>query len=188
MYTNPHNIIVTLVNELEKNEASINRLIQAYQPSRNLIVLEGMRQTLPADAYPSLEIEPTSASNQWATTRSQRPRYQLQFTLTVLNDNEDFGVEYIASLATRLVEILTSPENLQLRVLGETRWDPVHGLSDTYLLDSLIEDVTYNAMKEGSIRTVEFSWFGLIHEPFPDSKWLYGSSDTPTILRPGLVA
>jgi len=173
---------------LERNSVQINRTIWEYLDNRNLLVLEGMRNTLPADAYPVLEIEPTTAANQWATTRAQRPRYQFNCTLTVLNDNEEFGVEYIATVATTIVEIMTSPENLQLKVVNESRWSPTSGLSDTYILDSLVEDVTYNAVKAGSVRTAEFSWFALIHEPFPEMKFAIGLSTTPSILRPRIVA
>jgi hypothetical protein len=147
-----------------------------------------MRPTLPVDAYPSFEIEPTTGSNQWGTTRAQRPRYQLQMTLTTRTDRIELHVEYITTIATRLVEILTSPENLQLQVLNETKWSPYHGLSDTYILDSLVENVTYNSQFEGTIRTCEFDWFALIHEPFPESKWQVGWPDAPTILRPKVIS
>lgn len=147
-----------------------------------------MRNTLPLDAYPSLEIEPTSGSNQWATTRGQRPRYSLQMTLTTRTNNIKLHVEYITTIATRLVEILTSPENLQLKVANETKWTAYNGLVDTYMTDSLVENVTYNSMFEGTIRTCEFDWFALIHETYPDSKWAIGESNSPTVLRPKIIA
>jgi len=149
--------------------------------------LKGMRPTLPLDAFPSLEIEPTSGSNQWATTRSQRPRYSLQMTLTTRTDNIKLHVEYITTIATRLVEILTSPENLQLKILNETKWTTYRGLVDTYFLDSLVENITYNSMFEGTIRTCEFDWFSTVHETYPDSKWRVGDSSNPTVLRPKIV-
>jgi hypothetical protein len=136
------------------------------------------------DAYPSFELEPTSAANQWATTRAQRPRYSLQCTLTTRTDNESLHVAYIGTLAQVLVAIMTSPENLQLTILNETRWDPNGGLVSNVITDSLVEDVTYNAVHEGTIRTAEFSWFALVHEPYPDFKFQMGESDQPTVLRP----
>lgn len=142
---------------------------------------------MPVDAYPALEVEPQNAANAWATTRAQRPRYTFQCSLTVRVDNEKFGVEYITTLATALAEIMTSPQNLQMRVLGETKWDPYGGLCDTYILDSLVEDANYSAAKEGSIRKAEFSWFALIHEPFPASMWRVGGASSPTVLRPKVV-
>jgi hypothetical protein len=184
MYTNISNIINTEIALLDRNALQINNLVQQYQPSRNLAVFKGMRNTLPVDAYPALEIEPTNASNQWATVRAQRPTYNLQFTLTTRTDREELHVEYIGTLANLIVAILTSPENLQLPVLNETRWDPVGGLVQQVITDSLVTDVTYNAVHDGTIRTAEFSWFALIHEPYPQLKFDIGESDQPTILRP----
>ena len=187
MYTNPSNIIDTLIALLERNSLQINTLVQAYQPSRNLTVFKGMRNVLPVDAYPSLEIEPTNASNQWVTTRAQRPRYNVNCTLTTRSDNEKVHVEYICTLTRAVVAILTSPENLQMTVLNETRWDPIGGLVQNYFTDSLVEDVAYNAVHEGTIRTAEFGWFALVHEPYPQFKFQIGESDQPTVLRPRVV-
>jgi hypothetical protein len=175
---------------LGNNADQIDECVREYQgENKNFNVFKGMRNVLPADAFPSLEIEPTNASNQWATTRAQRPRYNIQFTLTVQNSNERFGVEYIATLATVLVEILTSPQNLQMQVLNETKWTPNDGLVDTFILDSLVEDVTYNSFKDGSLRTAEFNWFAMINETYPESMWLgsFGNADTPTILLPKII-
>lgn len=188
MYTNPSNIIKTIAALLEQNAENLNKVIRVYNDSWSLCVFEGMRNTLPADVYPSLEIEPTSGSNEWMTTRAQRPRYEFQCTLTVKNDNEDYGVEFICTVATSIVEIMTSPENLQLRILHETKWDPNGGLSDTYMLDSLVDSVTYNAVHEGTMRTAEFSWWVSVHEPYPESKFHQGLSTTPTVIRPLVIA
>ena len=163
-------------------------VIRRYKEQKSLTVIQGLRNTLPVSAYPSLEIEPTGGSNQWATTRAQRPRYQFKCVFTVMNDNESKSVEYIGTVVTRIVEIMTSPENLQLQVLNETKWDANGGMSATYILDSLVEDVTYDAVKEGSLRTAEFTWFALIHEPYPDSKFAIGVDNTPTVLRPVVIA
>jgi hypothetical protein len=188
LYTNPSNIIKTLIMLLEKEAPFINQVVTEYQGGeRSLCVFEGIRRVLPVDAYPSFEIEPTNSANQWATTRSQRPRYNFTCNLTVKNDNEKYGVEYIATLANKIVEIMTNPANLQLRILNETKWSPSGGLSDTYMLDSLVEDASYNAAKSGSIRIAEFSWFVSVHEPFPDSAFMVGGSSSPTIVRPHVV-
>ena len=187
MYTNISNIIDTEIQLLERNSLQINTLIQIYEPKKNLCVFKGLRNVLPADAYPSLEIEPTNGSTEWATTRAQRPTYNLNFTLTTKTDNERLHVEYICTIANMLVSLLTSPENLQLPVANETKWDPNGGLVPQVYTDSRVTDVTYNAFNQGTIRTAEFSWFALIHEPYPDFKFRIGSSDMPTILRPNLV-
>jgi hypothetical protein len=188
VYTNPSNIIKTLVALLERNAIQLNRCIQEYQPDRQLCVFEGMRNVLPADAYPSFEVEPTNANNEWMTTRSQRPRFNFTCTLTVVNSNEEYGVEYISTVATRIASVMTSPENLQLRVANETKWTLDGGLVDTYILDSLVEDISYNAFHEGSVRTAEFSWFATIHETYPDSKFVIGDFTVPTVLRPQVAA
>jgi hypothetical protein len=152
-----------------------------------LTVLEGMRATLPIDAYPSFEIEPTNSDNIWATTRAQRPTYNFTCTLTVKVDKPEFGVEYICTVATVLSEIMTDPENLQMKVLNETKWSPEGGLSDQYILDSLVTSATYDALRDGSVRTAEFQWFVTIHEPFPEIKWKIGGSTSPTVLRPAVI-
>ena len=188
MYTNPHNIALTLIALLERNSQQINQAVRVYQGRRALNVFEGMRQTLPVQAYPSFEIEPGSAPNEWATTRAQRPRFSFTCTLTVTNANEKYGVEYVATIATVLSEIMTSPQNLQLRILNESKWDPNAGLVDTYMLDSLVDDISYSASRDGTIRTAEFSWFVLVHEPFPETKWRVGGADTPSVLRPLVIA
>ena len=187
MYTNPHNIFLTISALLERNALQINRTIQQYLPSKSLSIFEGTRSLLPADAYPSLEIDPTTAANQWATTRAQRPRYSFNCTLTTLCDNQKFAVEYMTTIATTLVTIMTDPQNLQLPVVGETVWSPVGGVYQKYILDSLVEDVTYNSEKEGSIRRCDFSWFAMIHEPYPDLKFHISESSAPTILMPPVI-
>lgn len=187
MYTNPHNIFLTLKELLEANAASINQCVHVFQPKRSLTLLEGIRNTLPESAYPSFEIEATTGANQWATTRAQRPRYELSCMLTTRTQAEKLHHEYITTLATRITEIMTSPENLQLQVENESRWDPTGGLVGTFFTDSLVENVSYSAQHEGTIRVAEFAWFALIHEPFPESKWDVGSPDMPTILRPKVV-
>jgi hypothetical protein len=152
------------------------------------MVLEGIRKVVPADAYPVLEIEPGPVSNKWATTRAQRPRYQFRCILTAKIEKEQYGVEYICTLGTVIAEIMTSPENLQLPVLNETKWDLVGGLGRTFILDSLVDDANYSAAKEGTIRKAEFNWFAEIHEPYPESKWRVNSSATPTVILPKIIA
>jgi hypothetical protein len=172
---------------LERYSQHINGVIAVYQPSRSLSVFEGLRNVLPVDAYPSFEIEPVSAANEWATTRAQRPRYQFTCTLTTRTDNEKLHVEYITTIATVLSEIMTDPQNLQMLIMNETKWTPDGGLLPIYILDSLVEDATYSSTHDGTIRTAEFAWFALVHEPFPDGKFRIGDFLAPTILRPKVV-
>lgn len=188
MYTNPSNLIQTLICLLDRNSQQINQVVRAYQGNRKLMVLPGMRKVVPADAYPVMEIEPGDVPNSWATTRAQRPRYQFRCTVTVKVDKEQYGVEYICTLGTVIAQIMTSPENLQLPVINETKWDLTGGLCQTFILDSLVENANYSAAKEGSIRKAEFNWFAVIHEPYPESKWSVNSSSTPTVILPIVVS
>ena len=173
---------------LDRNSQQINQVVRAYQgQKRQLMVLSGMRKVVPVDAYPVMEIEPQDSPNQWGTTRAQRPRYQFRCTLTVRVDNEKFGVEYICTLATAIVEIMTSPQNLQLPVFNETKWDLTGGLCQTYILDSLVDNANYSSAKEGVVRKAEFSWFALINETYPESMWKVNSYSSPTVIRPAVV-
>ena len=188
MYTNPHNIILTLIGLLDRNSQQINQVVRAFQSNRKLMVLEGMRKVVPADAYPVMEIEPGNVPNQWATTRAQRPRYQFRCTLTVRVDKEQYGVEYICTLGKMIAEIMSSPENLQLPVCNETKWDSTGGLCQTFILDSLIDSANFSDAKEGVIRKAEFNWFAVIHETYPESKWRVNTYSTPTVLRPIVIS
>ena len=116
MYTNASNIIKTMIALLALNKETLDKCIQIYDDTKTLTVLEGMRKSLPADLFPVLEIEPLSGTTQWATTRAQRPRYQFECTLTVINNNEDLSVEYVATIANAIISIMSNPQNLQMIV------------------------------------------------------------------------
>lgn len=154
-----------------------------------LTVFEGKRPTLPEDCYPSLEIEPANGANEWATTRAQRPHYNFNMSLTVKVSNMDYGVEYISTVTTSIVEILTDPTNLQPTILYESRWSPNAGLVPTVVTDSFVEDVTYASDQDGTIRVAEWPWWVLIHEPYPDSKWHVRVNETsmPNIVLPKVI-
>ena len=160
-----------------------------FADDERLTVFKGERQVIPVGKYPSFEIEPAPASNQWATTRAQRPRYNFRCILTTSTTNERKHVRYSGAVATRIIEIMTSPENLQLPVKNESKWDLNFGLSQTFILDSLVESVSWGTAKAGTIRVVEWDWFTLIHETYPDSKWsrLGEGATNPTVLRPKVV-
>lgn len=188
MYTNPSCIIKTLKALLDRNSQQINKVVREYVgDKRSLMVLEGMRKVVPADAYPVMEIEPEAAPNRWATTRAQRPKFNFRCVITVKVDREEFGVEYICALTAVVVEIMTNPQNLQMKILGEQKWSPDGSLGDTYILDSLVDSVNYSQAKEGAIRKAEFSWFAEVHEPFPATQWKVGGTTTPTVTRPKVV-
>ena len=151
------------------------------------MVLEGERKVVPIGAYPIFTIEPGTVAGSWATTRAQRPRYSFSCVLKVKVDNEKFGVEYITTLGATIAEIMTNPENLQLPIVGESKWDLVGGLCQTYMLNSTVEDANYGSLKEGTLRRAEFNWTVLVHEPYPESKWQLNSYSSPTVIRPQVV-
>lgn len=188
MYTNVSNIAKTLIELLAKYAEVINGVINTYIDGGTLTVFEGMRKTLPASAYPCLIIEPSGASNEWATTRAQRPRYDFSCTLIVMNDNENYGVEYPATIASTLLNIMTNPMNLNMKIKNETKWDLNAGLVENYMMDSFVDNATFNASKDGTIRTVEFNWWVLVHETWPDRYFVIGKDDFPDIITPVPVA
>ena len=187
VYVNPSNIIKSEIKILSLNATRINQTINTYQNGHKLTVLEGMRKTLPVDAFPSFEIEPGTGENEWGCTHAQRPRYNFTCTLTVMVSNPEYGAEYIQTLATILTEIMCDPQNLQFIILNETLWTPNGGLTTAKTIDSLVQNVTYSAVHDGSIRVAEFAWFAWIHEPFPESKFRIDDFTMPTVIRPKLI-
>ena len=172
---------------IERNEEPINQIIHQYEPSKRLTVFEGVRKTLPVSAFPSFEIEPTSGSTEWPVTRAQRPRFTFNCMLTVVNSNEDYGVEYLATLTTVLAHIMTDPTSLQLAIEDHVKFDPSKGIVTAYMLDSLVDSITYNSIKEGTVRIAEFSWWVMVHEPYPDSKWMGGDDSQQISVTPQTV-
>jgi len=187
MYTNVSNIVDTVILVINTQRESIDKLLHTYVEDSCLNIIKGNRKVIPDSAMPSLEIEPVSATTEWATLRAQRPRYELSLKLSVRNSNEDYGVEYITSIANFISQILTNPLNLQLKIVNEVKWDLNEGLVETYILDSFSDNVSYSASKDGSIRTAEFNWWCVVHETYPDwwhSKYNTGETRFPTIIQP----
>ena len=175
MYTNPYNVAKTLVTLLNAHSEQLNELVAQYQSRRSLTILTGMRKVVPISLYPVLEIEVTDASDEWATTRGQRPTYNFKLTLTLKCEREEVGLEYICTLTTELVRILTSPQNIQLPVEDETRYSPNGNIVHTYILDGLVDNVSYALSRDGTTRRAEFNLWVKIHEPYPDKFFAKGS-------------
>ena len=176
MYTNPYDIARTYVDLLDAYSEVLNRVVTSYQSKRHLTVLTGMRKVVPANLYPVLEIEVQEASNEWATTHGQRPTYNFKFTLTIKCEKEELGLEYICTLTATLVRILTSPHNIQIPVLGAKRFSPDGQLVNSYIMDGLVDNVTYALSRDGTTRISEFNLWVKIHEPYPD---IYFTRATP---------
>ena len=175
MYTNPYNIAQTIVNLLNNYSEDLNGLIAKYQSRRKLTVLTGMRKVVPVSSYPVLEIEVSDANDEWATTHGQRPTYNFKLTLTLKCEKEEIGLEYICTLTTELVRILTSPQNIQLPVEGQQRFSPDGEIVQSYIMDGLVDNVTYALSRDGTTRRAEFSLWTKIHEPYPDIFFRKGS-------------
>ena len=188
MYTNPHNIILTMIQTLNIQADIINDVVGQWNEGKKLTIFEGLRPTLPLNAYPSLEIEPEGASNEWVTTRAQRPRYNFELTLTTHNTSNKFDIEYPAEIYTLISEILSNPSNLQLPILNECKWELNGGLVQTFMLDANVENVTYNSNREGTMRQAKFSYYVLVHETYPDSMFpLQAGISDPNIIRPKTI-
>ena len=189
MYTNPSNIIDAYINLLKVNEQDIKDVCTYYNPkSPTVTVFKGFRKSVPDSNFPCLEVEPTTSTNRWATTRGQRPRFQFIWKLTTITQDVDLHLEYISTLATRLVQIMTTPEVLQMELPKETQWTHQGGVSKSFILDSLIEDVTYNANQEGTIRVAEFSMFAEVHETMAEAKYLVPfDGTTPLTYKPVIL-
>ena len=169
MYTSPSNIMDALIKLLQKNRSGIDALIKAYEPRKvGLSIFKGMRATLKLSDFPSLEIEPTSGSMEWQTTDSQSCTYGLQFTLTLQSNNVDMNAEYVSNLSREIVQIFNDPRNMTLAIPYEKAWDPSsNGLHQSVIQYSRVEGITYNASKDGNIRTAEWEWQGNVLESYP---------------------
>lgn len=175
MYTNPYSIAKTIVHLLNLYSEHLNGVISKYQSRRKLTILTGMRKVVPVSSYPVLEIEATDASDEWATTRGQRPTYNFKLTLTLKCEKEELGLEYICTLTTEIVRILTSPQNIQLPVEGQQRFSPDGEVVPTYIMDGLVDNVTYALSRDGTTRRSEFNLWTKVHEPYPDIFFKKGS-------------
>ncbi len=93
MYISPINIIKGLHRVIEANREEIDRVIKHYRDSDSLHIYDGLRKTLPESAYPSLELDPVSASVEWTHTSAQTGEYQIECYLTVKNSDEELSAE-----------------------------------------------------------------------------------------------
>ena len=168
MYISPINLVQGLIDILEMNEESISQVLVHYlgdlQGKPELNIFKGMRKTLPLSAFPCIEFEPTSGSNEWTTTSAQTGEYSIQCTLTVNCDNDDLGAEYISELTRRIIEIYTYPGNMCFKIPNEYQ-DKMK--TSVYVQFGTIGNVTYNATKDGTLRVAQWDWTGRVLEVFP---------------------
>ena len=150
------------------NAPYINALIKEYENGREIHVYKGMRKTLPRDAFPSLEIEPSGANTSWLTTETQGPEFTVQMTLTIMTERDDMSVEYIANLTRVFTEIFNNPANMALPIPNEKGWNPnTQQWAENIIQFGMCNSVTYNSNKEGTIRVAQWDWTGQVRESFP---------------------
>lgn len=162
-----------LISVIEVNKPYINALIAQYEPSREIHVFKGQRKTLPRDAFPSVELEPNSASSSWLTTETQGTEFSIGFTLTIMTDRDDMSVEYIGNLSRVFTEILNNPANMALQIPNERGYNlDAQKWTGNIVQFGMCSSITFNANKEGTIRVATFDWTGMVRESFPRGFYL----------------
>ncbi len=170
MYISPHNIILGLMRIVEVNKPEIDRVVKHYRETDELHVFEGLRKTLPLAAYPSLELDPSSASTEWTMTTAQTGEYTVDCYLTVKNVAEDFAAEYISEVTRAVVMVFNYPDNMCFRIPNEYYWaDNPSGdrrKFPIWLQFGNISNVTYRSSRDGAVHMAQFSWSGRVLEYF----------------------
>lgn len=157
-----------VISIVDVNKPYINALIKQYEPSAEIHMYKGMRKSLPRDSFPSLELEPVSGNTSWITTETQGASYTIQMTLTVVTDRDDMSAEYICNLTRLFTEIFNNPANMALPIPYEEGYS-VNGRAwaQNIVQFSMVESVSYNSNKEGTIRISQWDWTGQVRESFP---------------------
>lgn len=177
MYTDAGHVADTLMLVLNNEQEFFRDFVRLYEADKAdrefpLVVKKGIFATRPRELMPLLEIEPDSESNEWGTTRAQRPKFNFTLQITVANSNPEMSVEYLTGWVRRIKVILNDPRRLQCWVIDgegkrQYKWTLQGDLVPLGFLDSLVTDVDYKTVQEGSLRQARLSWFCIIHEPFP---------------------
>lgn len=162
MYISPINIIKGLIEIVEANSEQIDELIKHYRTSDSLHIFNGLRKTLPQSAYPSLEFELSGASTEWTHTSAQTGEYSIACYLTVLNNNEELGAEYISEITRMVVKLFNWPENMSFPIPNEFYPDG----NQIHVQFGNVQNVTYRSTRDGSITVAEFQWSGRVLEYF----------------------
>lgn len=168
MYISIINIIKGIHKVLEANKDQIDRVIKYYRSTDELHIFDGLRKTLPMSAYPSLELEPASASTEWTTTSAQTGEYSVDCYLTIKNSNEELNAEYVSEVTRVILKILNYPDNMSFVIPNEyypNEQDPEHPYP-VHIQFANVPSVTYSQARDGSISVVQFTWTGRILEYF----------------------
>jgi len=177
MYTDAGHVVDTLMHILYNEQEFFRDYIRQYDfevADREfpLSIEKGIFDNRPMSVMPLLEIEPESEDNEWAATQAQRPQFNLNLRLNVINANRDLAVEFSTGLVRRIKIVLNDPRRLQSAVVdvyGKQQYK--YNFDGTLLpinfLDSLITTINYKTAQAGTLRQATMSWFCKIHEPLP---------------------
>ena len=169
MYISPINIIKGLHGVIEANREQIDTVIKHYRTNDTLHIYDGLRKTLPESAYPSLELEPSSASVEWTHTSAQTGEYQIECYLTLKNSNEEYAAEYVSEVTRSILKILNYPDNMSFIVPNEFYESDDPENPDKYpihLQFGNVSSVTYRNTIDGAITVAMFTWSGRVLEYF----------------------
>lgn len=169
MYISPYNIIIGLKGIVEANAERINAVIHHYRTTDELHVFAGLRKTLPMSAYPSLEIDPVSATTEWTTTSAQTGEYTFDCYLTMRNSDEEMAAEYVSEVTRAILKIFNYPDNMCFQIPNEYYQSDDEENPKKYpiwIQFGNIPNVTYRNTIDGSITVAQFQWSGRVLEYF----------------------
>lgn len=169
MYISPINIIKGLHAIIDANMSQIDRVIKYYRTTDSLHVFDGLRKTLPLDAYPSLEFDPVSASTEWTHTSAQTGEYSIDCYLTMKNSNEEYAAEYVSEMTRVLLKIFNYPDNMAFQIPNEYYESPDPEQPYKYpiwIQFGNVGNVTYRSTIDGSLTVAQFNWTGRVLEYF----------------------
>lgn len=168
MFTNVYNVIKGLQRFIEDNRQEIDGVVSLYEPGKRLRVFIGMRKSIPSDALPSIELEPSDASNEYVTTETQESTYSVDMMLTVSSTDDERCVDYICTLARELLHLFNNPGCRSFQIPFEHSWDAIDKkVQPTIVQFGSIDSVSFNSTKDGSIRVARWTWSGKILESYP---------------------
>jgi len=178
---------------LNSEQEFFRDFVREYEPEKAerqhpLALTRGIFPTRPREVMPILEIEPANESTDWATTRTQSLRVELDLQLTVVNSNPDYGVEYICGWVKRIRAVLNDPRRLQAWVTNaegakQFKFTMEDVLVPLSFMDSRIESVDYKTLQAGSLRQARMSWFCMMYMTLPDR---YFNGHWPHYTNPAL--
>lgn len=170
MYINTYNIINGLVNLLVENKEQIQSVIDAFYGKKSkkiLHVYKNIMPTVPMECFPCIEFSPESSTNQWITTEAQYNTYNISCVLTVNVEDNQKASNLIGTLTRKIVEIYTFPNNRCFSIPDEVIWNPVEQqYQQAYVQYGDIQNVSYMASSNGTIRVAKWTWTGKILEGY----------------------